>query len=182
MADGIGDEFKVWTTVGSAGTLNQADLAKVSLHQSIIQLGPDISTNTAAPTAASAAGTVLNTVQAVVRYNVTPVDGLFIAAKQFKYGLFIRFRNRVTIKLMEVDFETGAEKQILQFDSQNPGNANVQVAGNFRLAKVFSKDDSAPLDFVNKGYYVEATLTAPLIATGSPAEISIIKIVASPDI
>jgi hypothetical protein len=153
----------------------------VSLHQSIIQLGQDLTTHPAAPAAAAPEGAVLNTIQAVVRYNVTPVDGLFISAKQFKYGLFIRFRNRVAVKLMEVDFETGTEKQILGFDSQNPTNANVQVAGNFKLARVFPQADSTPLDFVNKGYYVEAMLTAPLIATGSPAEISLIKIVASPD-
>jgi hypothetical protein len=30
------------TTVGSAGALNQADRAKVTLHQSIIQLGVDV--------------------------------------------------------------------------------------------------------------------------------------------
>jgi hypothetical protein len=33
------------------------------------------------------------------------------------------------------------------------------------------------LDFVNKAYYVEATLTAPVIAVGHPAAISIIKLV-----
>jgi hypothetical protein len=44
------DKQKIWTTVGSAGILDQADLAKVSLHQSIIQLGVAI-----APPAASAA-------------------------------------------------------------------------------------------------------------------------------
>ena len=32
------DKLKIWTTVGSAGILNQADLAKVTLHGSIIQL------------------------------------------------------------------------------------------------------------------------------------------------
>jgi hypothetical protein len=73
------DKLKVWTTVGSAGILNQADLAKVTLHGSIIQLGVDI----APPQAAAAArplgqlGLTFPTIQAVARYNVTPVDGLF---------------------------------------------------------------------------------------------------------
>jgi hypothetical protein len=33
------DKLKIWTAVGSAGSLNQADLAKVTLHGSIIQVG-----------------------------------------------------------------------------------------------------------------------------------------------
>ena len=36
------DLKKSWTTVGSAGSLNQADLAKVTLHQSTIQLGTEL--------------------------------------------------------------------------------------------------------------------------------------------
>jgi hypothetical protein len=36
------DKLKIWTTVGSAGILNQADLAKVTLHGSIIQIGVNI--------------------------------------------------------------------------------------------------------------------------------------------
>jgi hypothetical protein len=77
------DRFKVWTTVGSAGTLDHTDLAKVSLHQSVIQLGadlippPSIAHNEAAAALFSAA---VPTQQAVVRYNVTPVDGMFPSA------------------------------------------------------------------------------------------------------
>jgi len=68
------DLEKSWTTVGSAGTLNQADLAKVTLHQSIIQLGTELlpPPHAAALADAPPAGLVnLATVQAVVRYNVT---------------------------------------------------------------------------------------------------------------
>jgi hypothetical protein len=85
------DRLKVWTTVGSAGTLNQTDLAKVSLHQSVIQLGvellPPVSTQAVAAQAAGGAvhpTPVFPTTQAVVRYDVTPVDGLFIAGR-FRY-------------------------------------------------------------------------------------------------
>ena len=74
------DKLKIWTTVGSTGILNQADLAKVTLYGSIIQLGVDIAfpttqeTATARPTARL--GLAFPTVQAVARYNITPVDGL----------------------------------------------------------------------------------------------------------
>jgi hypothetical protein len=37
------DRLKIWTRVGSAGILSQADLEKVTLHQSIAQLGVDLS-------------------------------------------------------------------------------------------------------------------------------------------
>ena len=36
------DGWKAWTTVGSAGTLDQTDLAKVHLFQSVVQLGTDL--------------------------------------------------------------------------------------------------------------------------------------------
>jgi hypothetical protein len=35
------DKLKIWTAVGSAESLNQADLAKVTLHGSVIQVGVD---------------------------------------------------------------------------------------------------------------------------------------------
>ena len=169
------DEFKVWTTVGSAGTLNQADLAKVSLHQSIVQLGGDLIGTTGGTTAAPPAGPGLGTIQAVVRYNVTPVDGLFPADK-FKYALQIRFRNQIAAKLVEVDLATGAENQLILFESKHfPANPNFQVQ------TVSATTDSKLMDFIAKAYYVEATLTAPQLAVGHPAEISIIKILASRD-
>ena len=169
------DNLKVWTTVGSAGTLNQADLAKVTLHQSIIQLGAELSNTGGAAAAPVPGGVLQNTIQAVVRYNVTPVDGLFLPGP-FKYQLQVRFRNHITAKLMEVDLATGAEKQLLLLDSQSfPPNPNFQVQS------VAPKKDSTVMDFVNKAYYVEATLIASALVVGHPAEISIIKVISSSD-
>jgi hypothetical protein len=37
------------------------------------------------------------------------------------------------------------------------------------------------MDFLNKAYYVEATLIAPAIAVGSPAEISVVQVFPSPN-
>jgi hypothetical protein len=74
------DLEKSWTTVGSAGTLNQADLAKVTLHQSIVQLGTELASPPAAATVTGAPHAdlvTLPTTQAVVRYNVSSADGLF---------------------------------------------------------------------------------------------------------
>jgi hypothetical protein len=43
---------------------------------------------------------------------------------------------------------------------------------------VAQETPSSLLDFVGKGYYVEATLTANVLRIGSPSAISIIKLLA----
>jgi hypothetical protein len=176
------DLLKVWTTVGSAGTLNQADLAKVSLHQSVVQLGvdvlPPVSMQFAAAQVTRATahlGPNFPTIEAVVRYNVTPVDGLFLTGK-FKYQLQIRCRGQISARLMQVDIENGQETQLLP-----DGTNSFQASPDFQVQTVYPKDDSTLLDFVTKAYYVEATLIAPEQAIGHPAAISIIKLMASPD-
>jgi hypothetical protein len=78
------DSLKVWTTVGSAGTMDQADLEKVHMLQSIVQLGVDLGSTQGA---AAAARVAIPPTQAVVRYNVTPVDGLFFPTAKFTYQL-----------------------------------------------------------------------------------------------
>jgi len=169
------DNVKVWTTVGSAGTLSQADLAKVTLHGSIIQLGAEIVSTGGGASTTAAAAPVQTTVQAVVRYNLTPVDGLFLTGG-FRYHLQLRFRNHVLARLMETDMLTGTEKQLILFNSQSfppqPG---------FQVQAVPAPTNSTVMDFVNKAYYVEATLIAPAIVVGSPAEISVVKVFASPN-
>jgi hypothetical protein len=169
------DYLKVWTTVGSAGTLTQTDLAKVTLHGSIIQLGGEVVSTGAGSASTSASAVILNTVQAVVRYNLTPVDGLFITGA-FRYHLQFRFRNHITAKLMEVDMLAGTEKQLIFFNSQSfPSQPGFQVQA------VPASADSTVMDFLNKAYYVEATLIAPAIAVGSPAEISVVQVFPSPN-
>jgi hypothetical protein len=170
----MADLNKVWTTVGSAGTLNQVDLANVTLHESIIQLGTEVLPPlTAAPAVGMGPGGRVNfpTVQAVVRYNVTPVEGLF-NVPPFKYNLLFRCRGQITANLIEVDFESGMETSRILFKSNNSPNFQVQSA--FETPPI--GENSTPLDFVNKAYYVEATLTASALVIGHPAAISIIKI------
>src|SRR5689334_12709105 len=103
--------------VGSAGILNQADLAKVTLHQSVIQLGTEIVIQPQVGTVAAAAlvGPVnFPMVQAVARYNVTSVDGLFNSAP-FKYKLLLRCRGNVSANLIEVNLVSGVEKTRIKF-------------------------------------------------------------------
>jgi hypothetical protein len=172
------DSDRLWTTVGSAGSLNQADLAKVTLHQSIVQLGTGLAPPHVAAEAASAVSEAalapelqLPTIQAVVRYNVTPVDGLFFTpGSGLHYFLKLRCRGNVSARLVEVDLQTGAETQRILLNSNT---ANFQVV-------VKEENPTAPeskvMDFVEKAYYVEATLTASAVVIGHPAAIQIIKI------
>ncbi len=163
------DGHKVWTTVGSAGTLDQTDLAKVHLFQSIVQLGVDFGSTQGGTVTAHA---IFPTTQAVVRYNVTPVAGLFYIEKNFKYQLRLRFRGHVTARLMQVPIEGSEETPLIQFDKSSNG---------FTVIAVSSDKDSLPLDFVNNGYYVEATLFTSAIVIGHPSAISVIQLIASPD-
>jgi hypothetical protein len=168
------DKLKIWTTVGSAGTLSQADLAKVTLHGSIIQVGIDISPPLPVAAARPLSVVGLPTIQAVVRYNVTPVDGLFFdqpASNKFHYGLELRYLGHVTAKLREVDLQTGndPDQGLILFDKTSP---------SFKVETVFATQFEGVLDFKNKAYYVEATLVAPALVVGHPAAISIIKLVA----
>src|SRR6516162_11208607 len=124
------DGRKVWTTVGSAGTLDQTDLAKVHLFQSIVQLGTDLGgpLDPGAQGAGATPNVDLPTSQAIVRYNITPVEGLFFIETPFKYQIRIRYRGRVAAKLMEVNIESGAETQLILFDSSKfPSTDNLQV-------------------------------------------------------
>jgi hypothetical protein len=82
-----------------------------------------------------------NGVQAVVRYNVTPVAGLFPEPIQplpgrFKYGLRIRCLNQITAKLMEVDLKTGAESQLNLFDSKTFRKASISRCGVWRRKRL----------------------------------------------
>jgi hypothetical protein len=169
------DKLKIWTTVGSAGILNSGDLAKVTLHQSIVQLGTDILPPPPASTAAQA-GPPLPTQRAVVRYNVTPVDGLFfqqVPSLPFHYGLRLRYLGQVTAKLMEVDLATGSETELVHFDS-----ANFPASPQFQVQTAFAAHFEGVLDFVKKAYYIEATLVASGVVAGHAAAISIIKLIA----
>jgi hypothetical protein len=177
MAD---DLSKVWTTVGSAGVLNPADLAKVTLHQSIIQLGTEIiaQPQTAATPNAAISSNLLHppTIQAVARYNVTSVDGLFNPGMTphslgFKYVLKLRCRGQVSANLIEVNTETGIEHTRISFSSDNKPGFEVQSA-----IENSGRESSVPFDFTKNAYYVEATLTASALVLGHPAAISIIQI------
>ncbi len=149
----------------------------MSLDNAVVSLGQDV-----APPSGNAPEDVsigLPPSTAVVRFNVTPVDGLFppAGAPKFHYALQVCYRGMVRARLVQVDLYTGAETDLLHFDSASfaPADRLVMNTGT-------TTDDSAVMDFVNFAYYVEATLTASAIVVGKPAQIAVIKVIATTDI
>jgi hypothetical protein len=175
------DDNKIWTTVGSDGTVDEASAGRVFFDHSIVQMGrPLVSGATSGNHALAAPPTI----SAVIRYNVTPVNGLFTLTPHTCTGsscpgrkLTLRYLAvgsgaRVAANLIEVDLASGVETTRLTFNSINfPSSNKYQVR-------------SAPLvceplllfDFKRKAYYIEATLTGNGIVAGSAAGIQIIKI------
>jgi hypothetical protein len=174
------DLDRIWTTVGSAGTVDETDNGKVFFDHGVVQMGHVLVNQ---PAAARRAIIFQQTQSAVIRYNVTPVDGLFAPRQQCQPGrdcpgieLKLRYLAtgsgaRVIAKLIEVDLATGAENTRLTFNSNGFATANgyhVQAAG-----------ECGPLwrfDFKHKAYYIEATLTGNRIAAVGASGIQMIKI------
>ena len=174
---------KIWTTVGSAGTVDETDVNKVFFDHAVVQMGRLVG-NQPPSVKRSVVGTTLS---AVVRYNVTPAEGLFIRPRNCVVStgnscpgvaLALRFLDtgnsaRVLARLIEVDMATGGEVTRLTFDSNDP----IFVPAN--RYQVGSKAECNPrwhFDFKNKAYYVEATLTGSAISFGAASGIQIIKI------
>lgn len=158
---------RIWTTVGSDGTVDEGDVNKVFFDHSAVQMGQILGGNGLTAVA------VQQTESAVIRYNVTPVDGLF---DNEAVGVTVRYvasdsSARVVAKLIEVDLMTGTETVRLNFDSKTfPDTDNYQVQG------VGECTASWHFDFETKAYYVEATLTHSALIGTSAAGIQMIKV------
>ena len=170
------DDLKIWTTAGSVGTLSATDLAKVGLNKGVISLGGGIAPPPAGAAAEEELSIGLPTTSAIVRYNITPVAGLFPADRRFHYVLQLTYKGTVKARLGQFNVLTGADTDVLRFDS-----ASFPPAHTFATNSGSTADDSAVLDFVNCAYYVEATLTASAVTIGNPAAIGAVKVFASPD-
>jgi hypothetical protein len=171
----MNDLDKWWSTVGSAGTSNATDLSKLILFNSVVQLGPGIAG--AMPSAVPAARGLGTTVSSVVRYNVTPVDGVANPGGR-SYGLRLRFRDgdgHVVARLIQVNIENGTETPVVTFDSRTTGR-NPQPG----FQTVTQAAASPELDFLEHAYYVELTLSVleplPGMIVASPPAVSIIQL------
>jgi|SRR6185436_5972322 len=170
------DANRLWTTVGSDGTVDETSAGKVFFDHGVVQRGHPLVVASTATAAAAPTVTFQPTESAVIRYNVTAVDGLFASG-----GLQMKIRfldegpgARVVAKLIEVDLATGGEMTRLTFDS------NLSTVPSLRGYHVHEVADCSNaggrIDFVRKAYYIEATLTTSSIIATSAAGIQIIQL------
>ncbi|MEW6733793.1 MAG: hypothetical protein AB1489_20865 [Acidobacteriota bacterium] len=141
---------KSWTTVGSAGTVNDDDVSNVSL------LGGGI---------AALSNTAPASTTAIIRYNVVAVDGLLVTGFP---KMTVRYQDnganaQVRVCLWEYDFTTPQLTQVLCFDSNDFGSS-----GSLQTQSTEPCDDAGfSFDFTHKAYYLEAQLIRTA-ATGFP--------------
>ncbi|MFN7930680.1 MAG: hypothetical protein U0Y68_22710 [Blastocatellia bacterium] len=132
---------KSWTTVASAGTVNEQDVNKIDLSGGGL---------------ASFSGAAAANDTAFIRFNVTAVDGLFATGYP---KMRVRYQDngssaQVVVSLMELDLTTGLPKKILELDSNNFAAApSLQVQQTADCAAYPNT-----FDFTNKAYYIEARL------------------------
>lgn len=128
-----------WTSVGSAGTVDEEDLK-------IVRLGGPSGVVSMAP---AATGT-LN-----IRYNVVAVDGIFGGNN---YGLTLRYRDdagaggRVVARLKQLNLATGVETTLLKLDSNS-----FPFAPDYQVRNVYSACGSS-LNFSNNAYFVDVEI------------------------
>lgn len=166
--------LKAWTTVGSAGAIDEADTGKLRLQGSTVAFPEILPPTTQQST--FAVGFPLETVTAVVRYNVVATDGLFEAGTHL--GMRSRFRDdgnnaQVILRLIEVNIETGASSLVLTLDS-NAFTANA----NYQTQSVATFIGSR-INFQENAYFIEATLVqkrSPIAFFGGKPGISVIQL------
>jgi hypothetical protein len=177
---------KLWTSVGSAGTVNPPDAGKVVLAGSLVQLGGLGGVINPSPGAA-----VRRSIgpgqgpesQATIRYNVTAVDGVFNPDMTLglSVGLGVVFRRgsgqvaarlvQVSIPALEARPNSVMETTLVEFQSEQP-NPNAfaweDSLGSF----------SGLFDFTANAYYVEVVLTTSgdIVAELPPA-VSIVQVI-----
>jgi hypothetical protein len=163
----LADDFvhnKAWTTVGSAGTVDEADTGKLVFQGSAVSFPELVSTIPTAPItqAAKAEASAVfplptQTTTATIRYNVTAVDGLFEPGSEL--GMTVRYRDdggwaQVLVRLYEQDIYTGATRLMMTFDS------NAFAPSPYYQTQGVGVTLSYPqFDFSQKAYFIEASLT-----------------------
>lgn len=137
--------FKDWTTVGSTGTVDEADRDSANFSGGMVTMK------------ANATGT-LN-----IRYNVVSVEGLF-GGNGVELG--VRFRDNgpaahVVVRLKRFDLVNGSVETILTLDSNN-----FPASNGFQLRT--ADDRSLRFDFFDYAYFMDVALEKTNLS-GTPA-------------
>jgi len=153
------DSNKLWSCVGSAGTVDPADIGKVVFAGSVVQM-PGVVIGPVEP-GARVSVPPRPQAKAVIRYSVTPVDGVALQSKPLeRYALRVVARTGsggVHVRFLQVPMITGPATQIGETALIDFPLQDGFAAAGFNVFS--SVNVSAPeLDFVNNSYYVEITL------------------------
>jgi hypothetical protein len=185
----VEDKYKLWSSVGSAGTVDVADQQNVIFYNSIVQLG-----------AASPGGIISEAsigpppvvVNAVVRYDVTPVDGVFQGPEDIvNFTLRLRYRDGdgwLVARFIVVVIDTGVEVEYVRFDTRGTNLSGAPLGGNNNFVTNIGQAPSwgpIPLDFVDNTCYIELTLSAVIYGNrplAYPPAVSVIQLWPTPGI
>jgi hypothetical protein len=151
------DGRKPWTTVASAGTVDEADIGQVAFISGYATLS----------------GSAPASTQVTIRYNVVAVDGLFDTGDGYK--LKVRFRDngpdsRVIVRLKAYDLDSGTYSTLMTLDSDD-----FPESGAFQTQDVTDCSPNWAFNFLAKAYFIEAELRRTATA-GTPG-LGIIQIV-----
>jgi hypothetical protein len=129
----------LWTSVGSAGTVDEAGTAILDAT------GAQVRISATAPLPATL----------IVRYNVVALDGLSAAGGP---QMTVRFKDagfggRITAVLKEINFTTGATVALLTVDS------NIEEPTAMFQVQQVSRCDGSAFDFSSNAYFIETTIT-----------------------
>ena len=143
---------RIWTSTASTGVVDESDVDKISFHGPFATFKPAVQTPT----------------QAVIRYNVVAVDGLFAQGGVLTWpSLVVNYRDnganaRVLVYLREYEF--GANPRVpplttrVVFDSDLFPQSNdyqTRAVGN---CGEFNKFEFVPDNLNARAYYLEANL------------------------
>ena len=161
----------MWSSVGSVGTVDVADIGKVVFDGPIVQLGHGL-----APPMVGGLARTRPQVSATIRYGVTP-EGFGPARIVAALELWPRFRQgdgRVVATLIEVNINSGVETTLITFDSVPFGAGG---PASFHVGQAASDGSQHELNFSHCAYYVSVSLSGPEgPALGTPPAVATLQL------
>jgi hypothetical protein len=162
----------MWSSVGSVGIANSADLNKVVFIGSIAHLGVGIggSAGSASARIEEGIGIPIPTETATLRYPVHEVDlgdhtpGVWDLTARYRDG-----NGSVTVQLIQVAADTGMETAVV----------TLQSGAGFNRSNSFHDEISQGTfgtNFEENAYYVAVTLAAPIIELGVAPGVQLMQI------
>jgi len=168
----LGGEHNMWSSVGSAGMVNTADISKVTFLGSVAQLGVigNIGTEPIETAHKLERRPIRPTQTATIRYPVQEPD--LGDQRPGVWDMTVRYRDgdgQITISLMQVNLATGTESLLVTLESGDGYNRS----NNFHDE---ISQGTFGLTFSENVYYVVVTMTGPAEFISVPPAIQLMQI------